>query len=696
MDFEKLRRLEGVAAERVRRAEELAAEYGLDPGTGTPIIGRVSRSIPARVEEGENIVVAELDPLLIFSEKEVLLSVLSINTYLGIVDVKTGEIVVARLVGAERLDATYGAYPSSFEVPRVELEEPEPGALISTPRVHLRPILIYDPGTGENKQASYIVDPQSPVFIPNPERLPSLLGLPTGRDVAVVGALTVGDSPIILRSGGRPLGARVGIPFHALLKHVFVVGTTGAGKTTFLKNMVYSLTSSVEVSGSRPVVMVLDANRDYLAAPFPPRWRFRDDLLGERERMLAEAVYGSGEPGSGYSPVIMVPLSKDVGGLEAWARSYVEEYIGEIAEAMGYGLEVAGIRLKTRPNGSVDHIDVEARVLGLDEPRLFRLVPFALEYRGDPRRVLSIDPYITEQARELLPTIVKALREVLEDSSVFVKWFTDRYRRKSQEVFERRLTSALTSIDVSSLEGLKASLDNSDVQLYLRDVTGIHPSTLDNIRRRVVSLAGSGIFDVRLPSSAGRLTVGEPDLPRIVELADQLDRLAIVDLSYAYRTAEEKGEAEPDTIVNMLAYFVLSKLLGYVEQRARRMVLVVDEAHSFFPAERGQRVSEYAARVAGLITRLARLGRSRGLGIVFATHSIRDVNDRVLLLTNTKVVFRVDEAMAAALDLPPEYRRVVPMMGDRVGVVKSYYLRGGIVSFRTPMPFLGHRDISAA
>ncbi len=695
MDLERLKRLEGVAAERVRRAEELAAAYGLDPGTGSPVIGRVSRSIPARVEEGENIVVAELDPLLVFSEKEVLLSVLSVNTYLGIVDVKTGEIVVARLVGAERLDAAYGAYPSSFEVPRVELEEPEPGALISAPRVHLRPILIYDPETGENKQASYIVDPQSPVFIPNPERLPSLLGLPAGRDVAVVGALTVGDTPIIIRAGGKTLGARVGIPFHALLKHVFVVGTTGAGKTTFLKNLIYSLTSSVEVSGTRPVVMVLDANRDYLATPFPPKWRFRDGLVEERERRLAEAVYGEG-PKGGRDPVIMVPLSKDAGPLEEWARSYVEDYLGEIAEAVGYSLEVEEVRLETRVGGSLDYIDVHARVPGLPEGRLFRLMPFALEYRGDTRRVLSIDPYMTEQARELLPTIVKALREVLDDSSVFVRWFTERYRRKSQDVFQRRLTSALTSIDVSSLEGLKSSLDNSDVQLYLRDVTGIHPSTLDNIRRRVVSLASSGVFDVRLPSSVGRLAVGEPDLGRVVELAEKLDRLVIVDLSYAYRMAEEKGEVEPDTIVNMLAYFVLSKLLGYVEQRSHRMVLVVDEAHSFFPAEKGQRVSEYAVRVAGLITRLARLGRSRGLGIVFATHSTRDVNDRILLLTNTKVVFRVDEGMAAALDLPVEYRRTVPMMGDRVGVIKSYYLRGGIVSFRTPMPFLGHRDISAA
>ncbi|MEM4757234.1 MAG: AAA family ATPase, partial [Desulfurococcaceae archaeon] len=103
----------------------------------------------------------------------------------------------------------------------------------------------------------------------------------------------------------------------------------------------------------------------------------------------------------------------------------------------------------------------------------------------------------------------------------------------------------------------------------------------------------------------------------------------------------------------------------------------------------------YIENVSSMIDRIARLGRSRRLGLVFSTHSPKDVHDIILQLTNTKIVLRTDKTHLAQLDLPSEYRDFVTRAGDRVGVMKSHVLRLGYVTFKTPLPLIGHYDLSA-
>jgi DNA helicase HerA-like ATPase len=122
------------------------------------------------------------------------------------------------------------------------------------------------------------------------------------------------------------------------------------------------------------------------------------------------------------------------------------------------------------------------------------------------------------------------------------------------------------------------------------------------------------------------------------------------------------------------------------------VLIFIDEAHRFFPSRGG--VEEYIENVSSMIDRIARLGRARKLGLVFSTHSPKDVHDIVLQLTNTKIVLRTDKSHLSALDLPDEYRDFVTRSSDRVGVIKSHVLRLGYTTFKTPLPLIGHYDLS--
>jgi len=62
----------------------------------------------------------------------------------------------------------------------------------------------------------------------------------------------------------------------------------------------------------------------------------------------------------------------------------------------------------------------------------------------------------------------------------------------------------------------------------------------------------------------------------------------------------------------------------------------------------------------------------------------------VLNLCNTKLVFRLDPSVVDELDLPKEYKDFVTKASDRVGVVKSHALRLHYITFKTPLPVLGH------
>ena len=126
------------------------------------------------------------------------------------------------------------------------------------------------------------------------------------------------------------------------------------------------------------------------------------------------------------------------------------------------------------------------------------------------------------------------------------------------------------------------------------------------------------------------------------------------------------------------------------------ILVIVDEAHQFFPQEKGSSEEAEANRqVAAMISRLARLGRARGVGIVFSTHSPSDLHDIILQLANTKIVLRTERSHAEKVGVPSELRDMLPYMADRYMVVMSHVFRGGYVIAATAKPLTMHYDLSA-
>jgi len=81
--------------------------------------------------------------------------------------------------------------------------------------------------------------------------------------------------------------------------------------------------------------------------------------------------------------------------------------------------------------------------------------------------------------------------------------------------------------------------------------------------------------------------------------------------------------------------------------------------------------------------------------LIFATHSPEDVHTTILQLTNTKIFFRLDQAVVRRSDIPRELRSQITRIADRTALAKSHEFRLGHVWLKTPMPVLGHFDLPA-
>jgi Predicted ATPase len=148
-------------------------------------------------------------------------------------------------------------------------------------------------------------------------------------------------------------------------------------------------------------------------------------------------------------------------------------------------------------------------------------------------------------------------------------------------------------------------------------------------------------------------------------------------------------------MANLIAYEVLRSLHEWKRvggPSTKPAIVVLDEAHRFFPSEGTS--AEEVELLADFIARVARLGRSRGLGIVFSTHSPKDVHRIVIQLSNTKVVFRSEREYLEMLDIPQEFTRILELAPDRVALMKSHVIRSGHALFKTAEPLLGHFDIA--
>ncbi len=660
--------------ERRRLADRVASAIGVEVA-GTRIVGRVSLlesveagSIPVDVPPDVWVQIAHESPQL-FSE----------GYYYVVVDPKTLSVLLAVVESVSRPSLVQHGEPSPFVPLRPEEAKLTASFGMTVTRLALRPMvlvhlgweaaerLVEDPDRLVEVLSSRPVsapstppDPGSPVAIPRREVVEALFMSERGEGVPL-GALGIMDQPYIAGAGGC---VPVVLPWRTLVKHVLVTGTTGSGKTSLVKNMLYAASRRSDTR-----IVVLDANGDYVASLLPGY--IPGDMVDERRSIVISQVYGvSSKPwrpvaGQRLRGLIIVPcISEKPGACRddvSYREGIVREYAGRIED----------LACNTYQSLVSSECSVSVRVVGSLERRG---LPFAyrlrVEFSGGCRelkdlrvdvylvlcgievgekvpQVVRVDPYLTERAREELHRIWRYYiqdvggRPRLHD---FAEWVLDH---------------------------------GSDIQRELR----VHRETLANLQRRLQALASCGVIDT------GALDL---DYGRLVDYMDRLGvRMLVLDLEYAGIRAPK--EAEPRTVKVLLGYRLLQTLLAYAEERRSGMytLLVVDEAHLFFPPGR----EEYAQLLSAQLERLARLGRSRGIALVFSTHREEDVSPLVVTLANTKVYLRTDQKTAEKLAVPTEYKRRLPFFADHAAVLSSYVFRGGYITVVSAPAIVGHRTV---
>ena len=590
-----------VLSKNIELAYEKARRYGR-------LVGIVSRRVPSKISKGENRVFVEVRPDTYYE----LGSELSIGNYLVAIDIRTLRAVGLKIISINRFDVA-----SDLQLPSAISLEPDPEGLLSNTIVEAIPLL-----SEGGEPFCTVIEPQSPVILPaNAELITKLIGLPS--DGIVIGCLHSGSS--VVADGSVPLK----LPKVEFFKHILIIGTTGSGKTTFVKNLMYSLMNSWEDL----IIVVIDAAGDYTQIVLPPR-----DVPKNAKVFNYDITR--------YPKWIttLVPLRKGDYDLKEFAVRYVFDRLSRITELF-YGEKPYVEVSEVHTYSVTDSIVVNVRIGGINA--FIEVIPISLSY-SQLRDHLEIFPLFSRQAKVFLRNVLG----YLESSVGGITNFTYLYRVLQEKFGE------------------------------LMKVLKIHRGTLENIERALNFIASSDEVDVTI----NRKSIG---IPSINELVRRYRGPIILDLDYA------ASRGAHFIIMNLIAYEFLRSLYAWKKVHGDRPVIVVlDEAHRFFPSEGTS--AEEVELLADFISRIARLGRSKGLGLIFSTHSPKDVHKIVIQLTNTKIIFRSEREYLEYLDIPREYIPILELAPDRVGLLRSSAVRTGYAMFETPKPLLGHFDIGRA
>ncbi|MEM1746877.1 MAG: ATP-binding protein [Sulfolobales archaeon] len=573
------------------------------------VVGYVSRRALSSSSDSFSRVYVEVAPQVYYEYT----SAFDVGNLLVAVDIRTVKAVGLRVTSIKRSDVAS------------DLQTPLSVSLGVSPEGLLAPIVIETIPLLDESGLPYMspVEPQSPVVLPrNTELVSRVVGLP--EDGIVLGHLHTGSTPIA--GGDIP----VKLPLKEVFKHVLVIGTTGSGKTTFVKNLVWYLVNHYP----EVLVLVVDAAGDYAQIALPPTAEPADSK-----------VYLATSKGSLKKldkMTILLPVNRTTRDFSRAVVDYIEERLSAIARVYhGINPEVAVTVTK-----SSGQIMAEALVrLGDWGEVKIDVVPVALSYTQLFEHLDAL-PIFSRQAKIYLHHVIDYIEQEIGQISNFT--------HLSAALAERR----------------------RDIERTLK----IHRSTFDSIERAVSFIASSECVDVSL--NGIRVGIPSPDL-----LSNVLYSPIVLDLDYAV------SRGLHFLIANLIAYEVLRSLYEWKKSggpTTRPAVVVLDESHRFFPSEGTS--AEEVELLADFISRIARLGRSRGMGIVFSTHSPKDVHRIVIQLANTKVVFRSEKEYLEMLDIPNEYARILELAPDRVALIKSHVVRTGYTILKTSEPLLGHFD----
>ena len=682
--------LQSLLEENRRRAESIAKKIGLRG----KIIGWVSPYEAAQVGGRGNYirVIAEPDDYINEHDKKL---IARSGAILAAVDLVTLEVISLRVVEVSRADhsSSFGESEALTPYPIVH----DVGGLLTKPQITVEPLLAFkckevedEVKLYEGRVADYVIEPRSPVVIPRPKYLERLVGI---KGDVVLGVYTIGEEPLLSEGGV----ARVLIPFEALFSHTLILGTTGSGKTTFVKNLIKSL---FNLKDKNIAIVCVDDNGDYIQTIFDPVWDVEDEVRSEEEE-LARQLYGSIKGLKEINVNILVPITKyfiarsEITSLKKLAEKYYEEYLLNIhAQAANLQIE----ELKNNKNKYVkieigDCIVTLTLALRADDwknaPKV-NIIPYALNFSTLKDKISDLYPYFTARAREVFSYFIDAfiVEQRLKDLINYMESWREHRQKKMQgqtvitvDVNNLQVASKLEDL-LNDLNIIEKILGPRNIYYFLSDYFKIHDKTLENIISGLNNLRNMGIFDVELPEEASDKCklIHEPPVETFLRGRD----LTILDL----RPLILKGAKR------ILTLRLLNNILEWKMRREFQetppTIVVVDEAHRFFPRSADPGETEYVEYVCSALDRLARFGRVRRLGLILSTHSPKDVHNTVLNLCNNKVVFRLEPSLAEDLGLPKELRDFVGKASDRVGVLMSHALRLHYTKFKTPPPVLGH------
>lgn len=608
------------------RAEEAAKRFG-------QIIGSVDALESIVVgEEGNKIVVS-------MPFEEYATAGVKIGDLLGI-STLMGTLVLARVVSVEREHLA-----SALGIKMAQAALRDPAGLATSARLILEPLTECPVDEWDSCEPSSVhtpVDPLSVVFRPGPEFLEKMLGLP--KEGVPIGKLY---------AGGRELEVDVRLPEPLLYQHLLIVGTTGSGKTVFMKNLALAILNEIPDS----TVVALDLQGDYLQMVLPP---------AAAQRQLYNP------PGS---ITVVLPMSQSL--IDLWRDSiwrHAEECLGEagdaltdikdqaeLAKAVGCGIAKQFVE-ETYPGARIDAVDVkhEAKdggevfireikgVVKADNVEFtLRLLPWSLRFMEAYREIPYIFPIFSERVALLFPRIIERVRGAIKSMTIY-------------ELVEKA----------------------GKIEDTCKDMR-LHPKQTENIIRGLVATAETGLLDTSYTNEdvtiePKRVYFGEPDY-------GYLKGLVVVDLRHL---------VEKPAAASIVVYRVLSKIYAFKDQelksgQPRPTFLFIDEAHNYFPQTRGG--EEFNKDVVeSLINKITRLGRVRRIGVVFATHTPADLNDLVIQLTNTKVAFRSEEQVLEKIGME-ETAAELTYAQNGVAVVKSYALRTHMLAIKGYPPMTEHR-----
>jgi len=557
-----------------------------------------------------------------------------IGSFIGILNPLTLTVFLGRICRVERSDILAEARipaPISSQVDVIALTTPLriEVELISECKVNENGEFI-----GEVTPVYTPVDPQSPVFKPRNEFIERMLSLPTS-------GIRIGK----LYVSGIEYDVDIRLPENILYQHLLIVGTTGSGKTVLLKNM--ALAVNQDLSNRNSLTLIFDLQGDYLHLVLE-----NPNVINRKLKPLDQLTIILPVTRNYVRNILDKLLNRvnEFNDLYAFTDEYFYELTKDFIESTFHG-----VKFKYNPVFEVnDHIvivrGIEIELKVPEGSKKLNVIPWALQFSEVYYEIRDLIPIITPQAYNFLPLVLDHLGAK-----------------------KNRIDGILTLLSKSI----------NDISKKLN----IHKETLNHMYRCLAMISQTDLidvhFNVKVNGELYGLLFSEPNYE------DLFDNSSVIVTDLRFSSLYSRSQLTETVIV----YRILNKLFKWKDEafmkgmKSKPTFILIDEAHNYFPQARGEinkDIVEY------LINRITRLGRVRGIGVVFATHRPSDLNDLIIQLANTKIGLRCEEKVLERIGLR-EFKSELEYAPDGVGVVKSPIFKTHYVMFRGYEPQVYHR-----